>query len=293
MSEGSNNESLIWEDNEEWFSIDDQVGNGWNLTDDKLLDSDSSDASQPPIAVKEAVEATSVDGKRSPTNQKDEAESYAGASGEKGDQPDHAIHILTERERRKQMRNLFENLRALLPQLPHKADDSTIVDEAVNYIKTLHNTFNKLQEQKLERLQQGIGLSTTWEHVLSDHGSASNSAAITPTNHTTTTNNNVIRIGFQTWYSPNVILSVCGEEAHISVCCPKKAGLFSFICHVMEKLKIDIVSAQVSSDHFRSMILIQAHARGESGLDQFSKAFSVEEIYKKAAAEIMSWATPQ
>ena len=64
---------------------------------------------------------------------------------------------------------------------------------------------------------------------------------------------------FLTWSSPNVILNVCGEDAHISVCCPKKSGLFTIICYVLEKHKIDIVSAQISSDQFRSMFMIQAH----------------------------------
>lgn len=37
-----------------------------------------------------------------------------------GGESDHEIHIWTERERRKKMRNMFANLHALLPQLPPK-----------------------------------------------------------------------------------------------------------------------------------------------------------------------------
>lgn len=37
-----------------------------------------------------------------------------------GESSDHEIHIWTERERRKKMRNMFANLHALLPQLPPK-----------------------------------------------------------------------------------------------------------------------------------------------------------------------------
>lgn len=37
-----------------------------------------------------------------------------------GGESDHDIHIWTERERRKKMRNMFANLHALLPQLPPK-----------------------------------------------------------------------------------------------------------------------------------------------------------------------------
>ncbi|KAG5625171.1 hypothetical protein H5410_010389, partial [Solanum commersonii] len=92
---------------------------------------------------------------------------------------------------------------------------------------------------------------------------------------------------------PNVILNVCGEAAHISVCCPKKPGLFTIICYVVEKHKIDIVSAQISSDQFRSMFMIQAHAKGGSRVAQFSGAFTMEDMYKQAANEIILLTTPK
>lgn len=37
-----------------------------------------------------------------------------------GAESEHEVHILTERERRKKMRNMFTSLHALLPQLPAK-----------------------------------------------------------------------------------------------------------------------------------------------------------------------------
>lgn len=46
------------------------------------------------------------------------------AGGNESD--DHEMHILTERERRKKMRNMFANLHALLPQLPAKVIQLTI-----------------------------------------------------------------------------------------------------------------------------------------------------------------------
>lgn len=41
--------------------------------------------------------------------------------------PDHEIHIWTERERRKKMRDMFSKLHALLPQLPPKVYDLIII----------------------------------------------------------------------------------------------------------------------------------------------------------------------
>lgn len=115
------------------------------------------------------------------------------------------------------------------------------------------NDFSIITSQKLLE-------SNNRELFLADQGSTSNSTAITPTNN----NNNTtpllnIPAVFQTWTSPNVILNVCGEEAHISICCLKKPGILSGICFVLEKYKIGMVSAQVSSDHYRSLYMIQAH----------------------------------
>ena len=46
--------------------------------------------------------------------------SDVGGDDKKVGDSDHEIHIWTERERRKKMRNMFANLHALLPQLPSK-----------------------------------------------------------------------------------------------------------------------------------------------------------------------------
>lgn len=40
----------------------------------------------------------------------------------KSRESDHEMHIWTERERRKRMRNLFSSLEALLPELPYKVN---------------------------------------------------------------------------------------------------------------------------------------------------------------------------
>ncbi|KAM3377203.1 transcription factor bHLH95 [Capsicum galapagoense] len=320
MNEGGENDCLIWENNEVWSFLnsdnDQLVGSERMQVGDKLPDPNRSDTCQPLTVVKKVGEASLGSKKRCTSNEKkgdnESGEPKSGAGEDGGRESGYEIHIWTERERRKKMRNMFENLQTLLPHLQSKADKSSIVDEAVRYIKILQTTVNNLKEQKLQRIQSGMArlstLSTpimtpqklsSWEQFLADKGSASNSAAITPKNN----NNNVTGIpllntnvptDFVTWSSQNVVLNVCGEEAHISVCCPKTPGLFTFICHVLEKNKIDIVSAHVSSDQFRSLFMIQTHARGASGLEQLiSGALSVEDMYKQAAHELMSGINPK
>ncbi|XP_030509009.2 transcription factor bHLH95 [Cannabis sativa] len=223
-----------------------------------------------------------------------------------GGDSDHEIHIWTERERRKKMRNMFANLHALLPQLPSKADKSTIVDEAVNYIRNLQQTLDKLEKQKLEKVQathntfhdQPPSSSSSIMNILNNNNNNNNNnnpqlpklvylpANNNNNNNPSSNNNNVV---FHTWISPNVVLNLCGEEAHINVCSPKKAGLFTSICHVLDKYKISIISAQISSHSIRNMFMIHARVSGV-GSDEFFEAFnSVEELYKQAVSEIALW----
>lgn len=69
--------------------------------------------------------------------------------------------------------------------------------------------------------------------------------------------------GFQNWTSPNVVLNVNGEDGQISICTGKKLGILSAIFFVMEKYKLELVSAHIaSSDCFRTMYMI--HARVSS-----------------------------
>ncbi|XP_022872772.1 transcription factor bHLH95-like [Olea europaea var. sylvestris] len=257
------------DDNHGKFSFDNRSQNSDNLGGDEeesgKKNGRDTESSPPPATGKKRVAAD-----------KDGGDQLNEESG--GYDLDHEVHTWTERERRKKMRDMFANLQAFLPQLPPKTDKSTIVDEAVNHIRMLQKTIQKLEKQKHEKLATKAG-----EAVLADEGSSKNN--LPSINASNSFSFSQIPVFFQTWSSPNMSLNICGQDAQISICCPKKAGLFTAICYVLEKHKIEVVSAQVSSDHHRSMYMIQAHAIGVS--NKVQEPFPVEEIYKKAAEEIM------
>ncbi|KAG7022449.1 Transcription factor bHLH95, partial [Cucurbita argyrosperma subsp. argyrosperma] len=242
-------------------------------------------------------------------------EAAEGRPGGGGESTEHEIHIWTERERRKRMRNMFSNLHALIPHLPPKADKSTIVDEAVNYIKTVQQTLQTLYNQKLEKLQnnnpavsykaahyhpqqqqqqqQFSSTTTTHQAFLADQASSSNGMSSTllppplpplpplppPFSDTTTT--------FQTWTSSHLVLCICGGEAHFCICSVKKSGLFAAVCYILDKHQIEVVSAHVSSDFHRTFFMIQGHVNGS--WDEFGAAMVAEEMFKQAAGEINFW----
>ncbi|XP_076911328.1 transcription factor bHLH95-like [Bidens hawaiensis] len=199
---------------------------------------------------------------------------------------DHDLHILIERERRKKMRNLFHQLHALLPQLPHKVDKATVVDEAINYIKTQEQTLQKLETKKLE-MPYGQSTKITGESFLADQGSSSGNIGKVSASGSTSLSFplNSPKV-FQTWISSNVTLNVCGKDAQIAICSVRKPGLLTAICFVLEKYKLEIVSAEISSDEYKSLFMIHAQAKA---CDKFMETFHYDEIYKQAASEITHW----
>ncbi|KAL6209792.1 hypothetical protein ACLB2K_020731 [Fragaria x ananassa] len=218
---------------------------------------------------------------------------------------DHELHVYTERERRKKMRNMFANLHALLPQLPSKADKSTIVDEAVTYIKRHEITLQSLQQQKRERMRNSTMVNYNHTPILMNHTpSHASSSNLVDASTTTTANgfhinpdfnplNNSFSTNslspepllFETWTSPNVVLNMCRNEAQISVCAPKKPGIFSQICYILDKYKLVMVTAHINSDSHRSMYMIQAQPSSASD-NQLLDMFPAEEIFKQAVTEI-------
>ena len=159
-----------------------------------------------------------------------------------------------------------------MPYICTQADKSTIVDEAVNYIKTLQNSLIKLQKQRHEMQKsatsvdceqsiitsQALASDTRETSLAASDGSLKNYFSL-PTNKPNLLSLPTSPLCFQTWFSPNVVVSMCGNEAHISVCSPRKPGLLATIFYIMEKHKLDVLSAHISSTQQRSMYMIHAH----------------------------------
>ena len=78
---------------------------------------------------------------------------------------------------------------------------------------------------------------------------------------------------FQTWFSPNVVINMCGDDAQISVCSPRKPGILATILYILEKYQLEVVSAHISSDQYRSMYMIHVHVSILLGLLNLSKIY--------------------
>lgn len=128
-----------------------------------------------------------------------------------------------------------------------QADKSTIVDEAVKYIKKLEHTLQELEKRKMLSLKDSslIQWRETFVGELQLQGP------------------NPVFAGpeFNTWTSPNVILNVCGRDAQISVCSVRNPGLLSTVCFMLEKNNLEVLSAHISSDRATCIYMIHARVR--------------------------------
>ncbi|KAL2939400.1 Transcription factor bHLH95 [Bienertia sinuspersici] len=313
------NDAFLWE-NQTWANLSNGIS---NISD--------GDKAVPEVEPKEEEEEKKRVRGATTTDKGKKVINGENKEGEETIQ-EHEIHIWTERERRKKMRNMFSNLHSLLPQLPPKADKSTIVDEAVTYIKTLESTLQRLQKHKLDMLQ-GVGPSNplpyepsvaatsklamlaTRESFMADQVSlmnnnnnnntnnSSNSNSNSNSNNNNAVNNNArpgtiisasashLPMVFRTWTSSNVVLNICGNDAQFSIYAPKKQTLFTAICYVFDKYKLEATSAHITSDADRCVYMIQARA-ANGATDHFPGNINVDELFKQAAGEIMLWVTP-
>ncbi|KAH9313167.1 hypothetical protein KI387_028202, partial [Taxus chinensis] len=64
--------------------------------------------------------------------------------------PEREIHIWSERKRRMKMSYMLNTLLSLLPAHDGKMDKPRIIEEAINYIKTLQGILKDLQARKSE-----------------------------------------------------------------------------------------------------------------------------------------------
>lgn len=147
------------------------------------------------------------------------------------------------------------------------------MEETVNYIKSLECTLETLQKRKLDRIR-GAFLANQ------KPSSAASSSVISPDN------NSITREAFladqvgkvpspldmavplpppgqkcytiQTWTSPNVVLSIVGIDAYISVCTPKRSGLITAAAYFLERHGVEALAVQAYSDPLRTMFIMFA-----------------------------------
>lgn len=162
-----------------------------------------------------------------------------------------------------------------------QTDKSSIVDEAITYIQTLEQTLKALQKQRLHKLRKPpkvVDLDSPLKIASAPTRSSRNSsiASNTPPLSTAPTSE---AAGFRTWFFPNVVMNLCDKDAQICVCSSRKPGLLTTICYILERHKVEVVSANVCSDHQRSMFMLHVHVSLSKHTCAFSNCLLLLEVF--------------
>jgi hypothetical protein len=149
------------------------------------------------------------------------------------------------------------------------------VEETVNYIKNLEHTLETLQKRKLDHLRNAFLANQK-------PPSAASSSVISPDHPVSREAFLADQVGkvlspldmpvplpppgqqccsIQTWTSPNVVLSIVGIDAYISVCTPKRSGLITAAAFFLERHGAEALAVQVYSDPLRTMFIMFARVR--------------------------------
>ncbi|KAL2631008.1 hypothetical protein R1flu_015694 [Riccia fluitans] len=207
---------------------------------------------------------------------------------------DHEIHIWTERERRKKMNGMFSTLHSLLPHLTSKADKSTIVDEAINYIQSLEVTMKGLMKRKSEMPNSSNKLTPTSLSRLQalQHGKSgkeNNVSKVSPTISfcgekkppRTGSSSPANEAQFQTQCSKNVVLNMCGNDAFITVCSPRgRLGLLCRVLFVLESHNLHVINAHICTSNDTIMYMVHAKSEGDQLVNTDKLNIALQEIMK-------------
>lgn len=276
-TDGKNNEALAAANSSKFMSS----GSGSRSKDSDLTDAGIVDKGKGIVKAEEQEEGGGSKGKMMSIVQR--ADATAGGSCRR------ALHAATERERRRQMSELFSNLHGLLPSLPDKTNKSTIVMEAIHYIKTLEGTLSELEKRKQD-LARGICLSssaaraTMMAHQPPVGGIfPAGAAAVAPVGAAVP----AVPVELQKWSGQNVVLSLSGDDAHINVCSARRTGLLTMVVAILEKYGIEVVTSEIASNSSRNRFTFHTH-RVHAANNLLGDNVSSEDIYKQAVSKITS-----
>jgi hypothetical protein len=143
-----------------------------------------------------------------------------------------------------------------------------LAEETAKYIKLLEHKCQDLEKRKQDhtksthpyrKLPSGATSAASPDRWISREALLANQLSKIPLQRNVASPAQQQSFAMHTSASPNVVLSVAGPDAHVSVCAPKTAGLISATVHFLEKHGAEVLSVQVCSDTSRTMFIMHAH----------------------------------
>ncbi|XP_026429933.1 transcription factor bHLH18-like [Papaver somniferum] len=140
-------------------------------------------------------------------------------------------HVMAERNRREKLNQRFIALSAVLPSLT-KMDKSSVLGDAVNYLKQLQEKVKTFEEQTIKKtVESVIFLKKTQIYADDSELSSSNGNSIDGSTHDEPLT--------------EIEARVCHKNVLIRIHCEKRKGVFVKILSQIEKLHLSIMNSNV------------------------------------------------
>ncbi|KAF7134457.1 hypothetical protein RHSIM_Rhsim08G0088800 [Rhododendron simsii] len=137
-------------------------------------------------------------------------------------------HIIAERKRREQLSQLFVALSAIVPGLK-KMDKTSVLGEAVKYLKQLQDRVKTLEEQSTRQTIESVVLVKKSQLLVEDEAAVDESF-----------------VSGSSEPLPQIEARVCNRSVLLRIHCEKHKGVLAKIFGEMERLNLAIVNTSVA-----------------------------------------------
>ncbi|KAL6993920.1 hypothetical protein U1Q18_012029 [Sarracenia purpurea var. burkii] len=138
-------------------------------------------------------------------------------------------HIIAERKRREQLSQLFVALSAIVPGLK-KMDKTSVLGEAVKYLKQLQERVKTLEEQATQQTMESVVLVKRSQLLLEDEACSSDDNFI----------------GGSSEPLPEIEARVSNKSVLLRIHCEKHKGVLVKVLAEIEKLNLAVVNTSVA-----------------------------------------------
>ncbi|PSS35999.1 Transcription factor bHLH25 like [Actinidia chinensis var. chinensis] len=138
-------------------------------------------------------------------------------------------HIIAERKRREQLSQLFVALSGIVPGLK-KMDKTSVLGEAVKYLKQLQERVKTLEEQSTKQTMESVVLVKKSQLLLEDEAGSSDDNFV----------------GGASKPLPEIEARLCNKNVLLRIHCEKHKGLLVKILSEMENLNLSVINTSVT-----------------------------------------------
>ncbi|KVI05641.1 Myc-type, basic helix-loop-helix (bHLH) domain-containing protein [Cynara cardunculus var. scolymus] len=167
-------------------------------------------------------------------------------------------NLVTERNRRKRMKDGLYTLRALVPRIS-KMDKAAIVGDAIEYIKELEKNVKELQDELKELEEQDCMMNNFEAEVCKPKRAYESSTQTSPKPHFRVSNvadKKISEVQVE-------VHQIGARDFLLKLICSHKSDGFLRILEMVDSLGLEVIDVNVTTCHSRVLNILKVKAKGK------------------------------